>query len=250
MENISQQLSFESIIVSAPEDVKDFNILYSALDNYGGHPFDDLFDSVFPVYTPHDILDTKGALIIWGGQDISPAIYNQRSSSKTWARVEIAGRDELEIALARKAIEIGMPIIGICRGAQLMCALSGGTVVQHVEDHTSDHMIQTFDGKILRTTSFHHQMMNPFNLPEEDRPLLAWALPRSSDQERISSCFIGEPTEQGLEQKLDWDYPEPEIVWFPKTKSLCIQGHPEFIQNKKHDFVVYCRALVKNYVLS
>src|SRR3990167_10197392 len=89
------------------------SFLYSALDNYGGYPFHDLFDIVVPVYGPEDLISTKGALVLWGGEDISPSIYGQRPSNHTGARIDLSRRDQLELALSSSAIKQGIPIIGI-----------------------------------------------------------------------------------------------------------------------------------------
>jgi hypothetical protein len=212
-------------------------VLLSALDNYGGHPFEELFDVVFPAYGAPDVrscfeLTKNCVVVIWGGADISPSILSRR--------------DALEVEIANEAIKLGIPIIGICRGAQLMCAKSGASLVQHVNGHANGyHGIVTHDGRKFNCPSLHHQMMFPWtrgDLPQIDYELIAW-----SDKQR-SDFYYGEPDEADDAVLLDPPL-EPEIIWFPGTKSLCIQSHPEFIQSKEHPFVAYCLELVKKYVL-
>lgn len=235
---------------SSPSEKKDKEptFLYSALDNYGGYPFADLFDFVLAVYKPEDIVSSKGALVLWGGQDISPSIYGQKPGSATWASEIIGSRDQLELNLAGQAIKLGIPIIGICRGAQMMCALAGGVLIQDVSGHQRDHYIKTIEGDTLKTTSVHHQMMYPWNVP--DFKLIAWSSPpvsgyykggRNEDTEKDNPVTFPENIT---------DTREPEVVYFPEQKAICIQGHPEFIHNEKHEFVQYSRKLVKQYVLS
>jgi hypothetical protein len=69
-----------------------------------------------------------------------------------------------------------------------------------------------------------------------EHELLAWATHPLSNQ------YVGENDEQ---LKID---KEVEVVWFPKTKSLCIQGHPEYM-HAESKFVSYCQSLVKKYIL-
>ena len=65
-----------------------------------------------------------------------------------------------------------------------------------------------------------------------------------------SDVYWGEPTETGEERSIILPGHEPEIVWFPKTKSLCIQSHPEFIPDVEHAFVKYTNSLIKEYILA
>lgn len=81
-------------------------------------------------------------------------------------------RDRVEVALISKAIDISMPIVGVCRGAQLACAAAGGILVQNVDQHNMSHRIITSEGDSLITSSVHHQMMYPWTVSHE---LLAWA---------------------------------------------------------------------------
>lgn len=242
-------------------DGKAPTVLLSALDNYGGHPFDAVFDLVLPVYDSEDVkeafdLSPACALIIWGGADISPSIYNQKPNKWCGAGNVVSARDRLELGMAHKAIELGIPIIGICRGAQLMCAMSGGALVQHVDNHAGGyHEIVTFEDETYKCPSLHHQMMWPWAFPgEEDGPeapemkMLAWCPKNRSEK------HYGPPSNpddiQSDPVELALPGPEPEIVWFPKTKSLCIQSHPEFINDTKHPFLQYSVRLVREYILS
>jgi anthranilate/para-aminobenzoate synthase component II len=179
------------------------------------------------------------ALVIWGGEDISPSIYNAAVSKHTYASALPSRRDRIEMDACNAAIERGIPIIGVCRGAQLVCALAGGRLIQHVNGHGGSHMMQTTDGELIRTTSVHHQMMYPYDV---DHELLAWASPSRSNVYYIDDG-ISDPEMEGKE--------EPEVIWFPKIKALAIQGHPEFVSNPITDpFVQYCMHKVDKYLLS
>jgi putative glutamine amidotransferase len=76
-------------------------------------------------------------LLLSGGSDIDPASYGE---GNTAARDPDGRRDELELALARSALRDDLPVLGICRGFQLLNVALGGRLVQHVEGHRpADH---------------------------------------------------------------------------------------------------------------
>lgn len=88
---------------------------------------------------PDAFLDRVDALLLAGGADVDPASYGATPHSETgpvWPE-----RDRFEIVLARRAIERGMPVLGACRGMQIMNVALGGTLLQHLPDviGTDDH---------------------------------------------------------------------------------------------------------------
>jgi putative glutamine amidotransferase len=88
---------------------------------------------------PDDALDAFDALVLAGGADIDPGSYGaERHRCTINTRPE---RDAVEIALARRALERDMPLLGICRGMQLLNVALGGTLIQHLPDDVghSDH---------------------------------------------------------------------------------------------------------------
>jgi GMP synthase-like glutamine amidotransferase len=206
-------------------------------------PFDRVYPKSLYLAQPTEILEGApiDALVIWGGADISPTLYRDAVADFTGADAEPSRRDKVEVDACQYAIERKIPIIGVCRGAQLVCALAGGRLIQHVDNHAGGyHDIDTFDGKVVRSSSVHHQMMYPFDVP--DHQLVAW-----SSQPRSKRYIIGtNETDPKMEGK-----PEPEIVWFPNIRALAIQGHPEFHQKPDEDpFVQYCLELVREKFLS
>jgi len=191
------------------------NTLYMACWG-GSHPFNSLgFDREAIVKHP-DELDSHGILVIWGGGDISPTMYNKPVSKRTHADATLSNRDSIELALARRAIELGLPIVGVCRGAQILCALAGGFLIQHVNHHGGHHVVKTYDGQRVNTNSIHHQMMYPFDVEHE---LRAWI------EHPLSDTHI-DVDENGKEFSRDMKI-EPEYVYFPKIKGYAIQWHPE-----------------------
>jgi putative glutamine amidotransferase len=89
------------------------------------------------VESPDEVLDRIDGLILAGGADIDPSAYGADPHPAT--RGSVPERDRTEIALARRAVERDMPVLGICRGMQLLNIALGGTLRQHLPDLVGHH---------------------------------------------------------------------------------------------------------------
>lgn len=124
------------------------------------------------------ILDSVDAVCLSGGPDLDPSTYGQPPHEKL-GPTELA-TDSFEIALAKAADARGLPILAICRGAQVLNVARGGTLYQHIPDvygedlqhrqtklgHHTTHPVIVEPGTLLERTlgdvevevnSFHHQ---------------------------------------------------------------------------------------------
>jgi putative glutamine amidotransferase len=127
---------------------------------------------------PDPIVNGLDGLILSGGADIDPAAYGEQAHPET--RGTWPERDAFELAITRRALELDLPVFGICRGMQLLNVALGGTLLQHVPDsvgHTdhrrtpgsfdnADHDVRLQPGSLAAlaaqetvhgTKSHHHQ---------------------------------------------------------------------------------------------
>jgi putative glutamine amidotransferase len=134
--------------------------------------------------TIDSLLDRLDAVCLSGGPDLDPAEYGAERDPQlgpTWRRL-----DRFELALARAADRRGVPILGICRGSQVLNVARGGDLIQHltiggdgaesplhhrqrVPGERPTHEIEIVPGSVLadaigtttlNVNSFHHQAVN------------------------------------------------------------------------------------------
>ena len=166
----------------------------------------------------------KANLIMFkGGADLNPALYGEKDAGLEHGfRVShfYNRQDEEDLKLYEFAIKHNIPMIGICRGGQLLTVMAGGKLIQDVTGHAGpDHQIVFANGDLLPMTSLHHQMFRPGDIKHE---VIAKAVPR------ISRHYL---VEEGLLTQEEMPI-EPEIVYYPTINGLAIQGHPEMSNHK------------------
>ena len=79
-----------------------------------------------------EVIERLDALVLTGGSDITPERYRQRPHPRT--TTVRPWRDDWELRLLERALAAGLPVLGVCRGAQLLNVALGGTLDQHVPD--------------------------------------------------------------------------------------------------------------------
>lgn len=160
-------------------------------------------------------------VLLTGGEDINPKLYNEKCGYRTSFNLR---RDAHEVEQYDIAVSLGIPIFGICRGAQLLCAMAGGRLVQDLS-HPNYHDILLWDGTRVDTTSCHHQLQYP------------WSIPNGKDKYRIlgyaeglaNNYLNGENSKIMMPSDENNIIIEPELVYYKETKALGIQGHPEWM---------------------
>lgn len=113
-------------------------------------------------------LDDLSGLVLTGGGDVDPCLYQAEPDNRT--KNISRSRDELEQALIEEAERKDLPILGICRGLQILNVTRGGTLHQHVEGHKeTEHNVRleprsqvaAFVGTVDYTVnSRHHQAVD------------------------------------------------------------------------------------------
>lgn len=233
----------ELIVVLSPD----------AFDRNTEKHFQNLFEKapafIYPAWKypdqPVPEITSKSVLLFEGGTDITTGLYKQRRAKTTQS--PDSPRDQHETRLFNKAQEAGAACVGICRGAQLLCALSGGELIQDVGGHQTTHLLQLpdrYNRAQFQTTSTHHQMMNPYVLPRKE-----W-LSFGHAPEGVSTRYKDEFDNKIKVRKRWKDWLDQEIVWFKKTRCLSIQGHPEYFTSQDARFVIYCRFLLHTLILN
>ena len=118
-------------IVPAPTLLHTMSRFYvEAVVRAGGVPV------VLPVLPPSAagaVLDRVDGLVLPGGGDVAPGAYGAEAAPET--RGVDGNRDAWEIACATAALERDVPMLAICRGAQVLNVALGGSLVQHVPAH-------------------------------------------------------------------------------------------------------------------
>ena len=190
------------------------------------------FEKMGKVTNDLAILETPLAVrlvVFTGGSDVTPQLYDEQKNSKTHNNED---RDKNERDVFYKALGHKIPMVGICRGSQFLCVMSGGKLVQHVTGHSGRHLMRTHDDRCFEVTSTHHQMQ----LPPADAQILGWADPK------LSNVYEGH---NGQELKPEKEF---ECVFYSKTKALGLQYHPETM-NENSDGMKYCKELTEEFLL-
>jgi len=136
----------------------------------GGQPV------IFPVTSEPvtDLLTRMDGLLLTGGGDLDPSMYGEVPEPGVYGIQ--ADRDAFETTLYREAVALGLPILGLCRGMQLINVLRGGNLVQDIEGHWQEnpptrtsHDVTVTPGAALATVagptgvlavnSYHHQAL-------------------------------------------------------------------------------------------
>ena len=123
-------------------------------------------------------LDLVDGLILTGGVDVDPQMYGETPRPKQGSIDPL--RDGFELSLTRRALELGKPVLGICRGIQVLNVAAGGTLYQDVNSQVegslkhqqkaptyyATHSVRlaegsrlrgVFGGGVVAVNSFHHQ---------------------------------------------------------------------------------------------
>lgn len=174
-------------------------------------------------------------VLLPGGKDIPPEWYGEKIGRYT---DHPSRRDVYEKNLFDYCLKTEKKFLGICRGAQMLCAMAGGKLVQDANGHAlgyhNYHKVVTSTGDELLLNTLHHQMMLPGNIEHE---VLAWC-----PEARSNRYLNGENQEIQVEKEL-------EIAYFPSVRGLAIQCHPEYGIDRESKEMKYLFNLIETRLL-
>ena len=173
-----------------------------------------------PVLIPRDsnaeVVSKLDGIVLSGGADVDPAIHSPEEDPSL-SKFE-PGRDSHEFEILNKAIEKDVPVLGICRGIQVINVHAGGTLFQDIPDHANikkpyddrHHKVRFETGSILsdiygseiEVNSLHHQAINKI---AEGIEVVGWS-------------SGGEATEEVI-----------EAIEVDNSRILAVQWHPELL---------------------
>ncbi len=172
-------------------------------------------------------------VVFTGGPDVSPELYSEGMHPNNLVDTK---RDEKELEIYEQAQEMGLYCVGICRGAQFLHVMNGGSLLQDVDNHTEPHLTNVFGfPKDVKVSSTHHQMMFP-NSPESHMVVMSNP-PLTTKKEKVTP----EGTVFGVSNFLD----DVESIYYPDADCLCFQPHPEHENDDCRRVFFY---LIRNYL--
>jgi putative glutamine amidotransferase len=158
-----------------------------------------------------ELIELLDGIVFSGGGDLDPTFYDLENRGS--GEID-RDRDELELGLARAAAAHGMPVLGICRGQQVINVALDGGLIQDVDEHRQQasrdavtHFVEVTRGSHLagslgervEVNTFHHQVVDPARV---GRGLKVTAF--SDDSKRV---IEGLESEDGSIQAVQW-HPE------------------------------------------
>lgn len=151
-------------------------------------------------------------VVFSGGPDVDPVFYGERPHASTQVS---PSRDSTDLALYKKCLDNGIPMVGICRGAQFLHVMNGGKLYQDVDNHYGEHNMWDLKNKkmVYDVSSVHHQMV---------RPNFDNGMEIISESHISTRRWIDDKTlEKGSKRDI-------ESFFYRDTCCFGVQGHPEY----------------------
>jgi GMP synthase-like glutamine amidotransferase len=151
-------------------------------------------------------------VVFAGGTDVDPALYGEEPHVSTCFN---RARDDTDTMLYNLCVENGIPMLGVCRGAQFLHVMNGGKLYQDIDKHYGDHRMYVVDQKdfIDKVSSVHHQAC----IPQHENGFRLLGSNGDARNRRLN------PSQSVLGPRAD-----VEAFFYRDTCCLGVQGHPEY----------------------
>lgn len=183
--------------------------------------------------TKADAPEDADMVVFGGGSDVNPMLYGEEPHCLTHFDTK---RDERDIALYKKCLSLGIPMFGVCRGAQFLAVMNGLKLYQDIDGHTGNHMVYDVqEGKAVQNvSSVHHQSV--IKPPMENKDFILVADCTKSTVRWLNAS----------EQDTTGSMKDVEAFFIRSTCSLGVQGHPEY--RGYYNFLQWTLAKIDKFI--
>ena len=189
---------FLTILSSCQEEPKKTTIILSKASlNYIKwiEAEDVIILDAYTIKNTDSILDLADGIILTGGEDINPLEYNDTSNIKLCGKINFR-RDTLERKLFDFAFNNKLPLIGVCRGMQMMNVAMGGTLYGDIPTQLGTGVIHRNKGEVMHeivlcdTSSMKEELSRVgFNINIEKDSIIITGVPSECMQENLQSII-------------------------------------------------------------
>jgi gamma-glutamyl-gamma-aminobutyrate hydrolase PuuD len=171
-------------------------------------------------------------VVFGGGSDVDPVLYGAERHDTTYPDPK---RDQVDMDLYLMCLEHGIPMFGVCRGAQFLHVMNGGKLYQDVDGHYGDHTLWDISRKqrIEKISSVHHQMV----MPNTQNGMEIIGTTAKSNQRAMDNKNISVGTHCDI-----------EAFFYRDTGCIGVQGHPEY--EGYNFFTKWCLELIQELIQS
>lgn len=201
------------------DHILDYPQLYMKVHVVGPPAIEAAFAEMFArasCYFEENILESD-LVVFTGGPDVCPKLYGLDEKDFHAKTFFNQARDQQDMQMYADCVLNRVPMLGVCRGAQFLHVMNGGSLFQHVDHHTGDHPIFDTHQKnlIQKVSSTHHQMV--IENKSKTNPMEILAIAHKSRKRYRSTLDYDEGQHQDI-----------EAFFYPNNCCLGVQGHPEF----------------------
>lgn len=178
-------------------------------------------------------LEDADVVVFTGGPDVDPQFYGAERHSTTHVQ---PGRDSLDIETYQKCLSLGIPMFGVCRGAQFLWVMNGGKLYQDVDNHNGNHAM--FDVRELKNvekvSSVHHQMC-------------IWDEKLTGGVELLGTSSIARKRWKDPQLCVRGIHADVEAFFIRDICAFGVQGHPEY--SGYNFFAKWCLERLNEFVI-